>query len=181
MTPETLVRWYYETREDLGAPALDIVKSRGRVYLKVCGSTSKESRRRRGAQGPCSSKVRHLNGEGVYVCGRCGATWPYRDRFALRGEVQESKRSGRFEDAKARWVDIGVLLDKFLSDPGWTWQARLFVDNARGMSRRDLARRGRELYPDADFDWSEWQVRQAIEHGREEWVRRLVNAGIDFS
>lgn len=180
-SPDGLIRWYYTVGEDLGAPGIDYVKSRGRVYLKVCGSTSKESRRRRGnVQGPCPSKLRHLTAEGEYVCGRCGAVWRYRDRFALRGEVQESVRSGSFEDAKSRWVDVGVQLAQFLEDPGFRWESRLYVANVCGHSVRDLVKYGPTWFPEANFPWHRDGVHKRVVVGREEWTRRLAVAEIAF-
>ena len=181
MTPDGLVRWYYTLREDVGAPSLDLVKSRGRIYAEHCESTAKESRRARSwSNEPCPSTTRVMNKDTVWVCGRCGTPWRYWDRLQLRGEVQESKRRDGFEHARGRHVDVGVLIARFLEDPDWRWESRLYVANANGRSIRRLVQYGPSDFPEAPFPWNRTRVHELVVAGRREWMRRLGRAGIDF-
>jgi hypothetical protein len=179
-TPDGWIRWYYTKREDIGAPGLDLVKARGFIYATRCESTSTASRRARGEHGPCTSEIRNPTKAGGYVCGRCGAPWRHWERHQLRGEVQESKRGDGFELAHARWLDIGVLLDRLLNDPKWRWESRLLIANANGHSLNWLVQYGPTEFPEAPFQWKRWKVAEVIQAGRTEWVRRLTGAGIDF-
>lgn len=173
MTPDGIIRWYYATRDDMGAPAFDLVKSRGTVYAPMCGSTIRSRRE------PCPSTTRHCTNGGVWVCGSCGAPWQWWVREQLRGEVQESKRAadGKYD----RWVDVGVQLQRFLDDPVWHWESRVYVANANGYSIRWLVKYGPTEFPAAPFQWKRWKVGELIQAGRDEWTRLLANAGIEFS
>lgn len=174
MTPDGLIRWYYETVADCGAPGLDIVDSRGRVYGKKCEH--------------CPSVHRHSKKDGEWVCGRCGADWPYDDRFLLKGEVSRQARvrgdrvssvpqrsAGGSERRISRRVDIGVLLDAFMREcrPG----ARYYVSNALGYSIRELA-------AEAHLAWAGYpelsrsEIGRLIGAARLEWSTRVEVAGL---
>lgn len=169
-TPDGLIRWYYEKRKEHSARGLDLVKSRGRVYYKRCGAMVL----RDGRKVACTSELIHINRHGERVCGRCGSTWRHRERFQLRGEVQESLRGDGFELSMSRWIDVGTLLDRFLGDAVWHWESRLYTANALGRSRKELT-----VHPPSGFGPASYhRVRTFIEAGRAEWTRRLVGAGI---
>jgi len=178
-TPDGLIRWYYTTRKDIGAPAFDLVKARGIIYADACESTARESRRARSwSLDPCPSTTRNLTDGNVYVCGRCGVPWRFWEREQLRGEVQESKRpgGGRYDS----WMDIGVHLQRFLDEPAWRWESRLYIANANGHSLRWLVKYGPTEFPEANFQWYRRKVTEIVQAGRDEWTRRLAVAGIDF-
>jgi len=174
-TPDSLIRWYYAAREDIGAPGLDPVKSEGRVWARVCGAE-----RLRGGRGSCRSAKWHFTANGERVCGHCGAAWRYRTRYMLRGEVQETVRNVA-ELAHARLVDIGSLLQLFLRDERWRWTSLIYVAAARGASHRSLVAEGAATYPEAPFQWTIRQVQNRIAQGRAEWARRLTRAGISVA
>jgi len=167
-TADGLIRWYYAALEDLGAPGLDPVKSEGRVWAQRCGAER------------CRSTKWHFTAKGERVCGHCGTPWRYRTRYMLRGEVQESTHN-RAELAHARLLDVGSLLQRFLSDEHWRWSSRLYVAAARGATHRSLVAEGAVRYPEAPFRWTIRQVQNRISEGRGEWTRRLTCARIEVA
>jgi len=167
-SPESWVCWYFEAREDSGAKAIDLVSSRGWIYAKKCGAAK------------CKSETRHSTKEGFYVCGACGAIWPFTERYSLKGEVQSSPRTGHFESAISRLVDVGCAFNQLVNDPKWKWKGRLFVAHAMGWSYNDLLDDGPVAWKDAPPDiWTHWKVRSSIHAARREWRRLLRVAGIE--
>ncbi len=167
MTPDGWIIWYYRTRDSFGAPGLNFVDSEGRVFGPKCGH--------------CPSKIRHSTAEGRAVCGKCGASWPYVDRFILKGEVQRSTRPGDFGSSNARYFDIARLLHVFLRDGRWQWDARLYVANVLGHSVRDLSVRFPAAFTDAPGAFGKSVVAERIKSAREEWDRRLHAADVNVS
>jgi len=176
MTPDGWIRWYYTTLDDAGAPGLDIVESRGRVYKKRCAV--------------CPSRTKHSTKDGGYKCGRCGADWPFDERLRLKGEISCSARvrgnrvvnvpqrsAGGSERRISRRVDVGVLLARFLADPAWRQRGRYYVANTLGHPLRAL-----EL--EAHVAWagfapaSRSSIGRMVAEARVEWSIRLEVAGL---
>jgi len=170
VTPEGWIRWYYDTRESFGAPALNYVDSTGRIYAKECGSKTRGK--------TCRSKHRHCKNDGVWVCGRCGSVWKFWDRYLLKGEVSISLRPKGFDDQNARYFDVGRLLSRFYADHGH--DARVFAIHAMGASEREIAERFADPH-DQDRPWSRSTVHRVLADARREWVEKLRSAGIKVS
>ena len=167
------IRWYFAKREEAGAPAIDLVASRGWIYKPVCGAELAHGK-------VCDSKVRHSTKHGFYVCGVCGNLWRFEEAFSLVGEVQTSPRADHFEESISTLVDVGRLYSLFVDDPRWRWKARLYVANVLGWSRADLLAEGPAAFAEAGaaIRWTPWGVRTAIHEARQEWARRLRTIGI---
>lgn len=167
MTEDDYVRNVVGALRRVGARALDVVDSEGRYYLRRCAK--------------CAFRIRHWSyKQKSWVCGKCGAPWPYRDRYLLKGAVQRSPRPGAAEEhatsiaSKHRLVQ---LLRDFVADEHWKFEARAYVACATEWSRRDVAEAGPELMPDFPHAWTEDRVRGLVRRGRREWGRRLREAG----
>lgn len=170
-------RWLraYVYEIDGGAPsaqAQNPVDSEGRYYLRQCGK--------------CKVRHRHPTSEGGYVCGKCGAPWPYRDRYLLKGHVQTSRTVGAAEAAflgriRTDRPTVNALAEVFWSlsqgeDP-WPW--RVYVAAAGvGYSFRDLEARGQEILPGAPFAFSTSAISRRYHAGRAAWADGLRKAGL---
>lgn len=171
---EDWIRWYFAKREDSGAPAVDLVASRGWVYAQVCGAKHPNGTL-------CGSTTRHSTRNGFYVCGVCGSLWPFTERYSLKGEVQTSPRADHFETAISRLVDVGRVYTDFIEDRKWKWKARVFVAHALGWSDSEILDEGPVAFRGAGaaIRWTPWGVRTARRDARIEWLRRLQTIGID--
>lgn len=171
---EDVIRWYFTKRENVGAPAIDLVASRGWIYADKCGAKLLHGE-------VCQSEVRHSTKQGFYVCGRCGNLWHFDEAYSLKGEVQTSPRPDHFESKISRVVDVGRTYHHFVEDPRWKWKARIFVASALGWSDRELLDEGPVAFAAAGsaIRWTPWGVRSARSEARREWVRRLRGIGID--
>lgn len=166
--PDGLLRKWWSSITDAKAPGLRMVDSEGRYYLKRC---------------KCGHRIRHWKSKeppGRWVCGRCGADWPYRDRYMLKGSVQRTPDPGIRDRILSDVASIGVLASRFLDDDAWRWEARLYVAKAiSGLSARDFQREVREIVPDYPGPRSLGAVMRRVTDGRKEWIRRLAAAGYD--
>lgn len=166
-----------EAHQNVSPKGQSLVVDRGRVYDDVCNSTTKASRKARGfSPDPCPSKHRHMSSAGAFVCARCGEPWKFHERLLLQGEVQESKRQ-----SKGRWDrlhDVSLLLDRWMGEPEWKFESRLFAASALGRTIHWLVQNGPSHFPTASFAWNGYQVRKRIIAGRAEFERRLKRAGL---
>lgn len=163
MSPDGWIWWYYKTRDSFAAPALNYVDSTGRIYRKRCRQ--------------CKGRKRHGTKGGDWVCGHCGADWPYVDRHIFKGEVQKSRRIYDFGHRHARYFDVARVLREFIDDQEWKWAARLYVANVMGYSLRRLAEGFRQTYPDAPH-FEKTKITEKISEARKEWQRRLQSIGV---
>jgi hypothetical protein len=167
VTPDGFIRYYYESESE-GAPGLDPIDSTGRVYAEKCGA--------------CPSRTKNPLNIGGYACGRCGADWPFEDRFVLKGIVSRqvkvrgkrvsnvpSPSPGGSERRISRRVDVGVLLAHFTTNPRWRSSAGYYIANVLGYSVRELAEK---------TGASRSAVGRWISVARVEWSSRLEAAGL---
>lgn len=167
MTLSELIRWYYRARNGATAPGVDFVDSTGRVYADRCA---------------CGFRSRHTNSMRVYVCASCGEQWDYSDRYMMKGEVQTSPRAGAFENANARMVQVGYILDRQLADPKWRWDTRLYIATVMGYLIDDrFADRFQETFPDAPGPWSRRSLFKRTRRAKTELTERLIGAEVRFS
>lgn len=180
MTPSGIIVWYYETKAGLGAPGLNFIDSTGRVYGKACQS--------------CGFVFRNCNKATVWVCGKCGKPWAYEDHFILKGEVQTPNPPDVFERQNARWVDIGVILHRLLSDENLKWNMMLYIATCHGFQvdpRKDvnqestprlpLAVMFQELWLEAPGPWGRTMLFGRIFKAKKAFERELQKTGINFS
>ncbi len=174
MTSDGWIRWYYQTRDSFGAPALDFVDSTGRMFVKKCEHTLE------GRSGEvCGSKVRNMKPDGNWICGnfKCAKPWAYEDVYIFKGEVQKSVRVHTFDTTNARYFDVAHQLYGFMTDDQWRWGAKLYVAHALGWSERRLAVEFPLAFPDAPVIRKS-QVHNRIVQARLEWEIRLHAAHI---
>jgi len=169
VSPDGWVRWYYDTRDSFGAPALNYIDTVGRVYAKRCSA-----KKQNGAK--CNARIRHCTSTHEWVCGKCGASWKYWMRALSKGEIQKSLRPFGFDQPLARYFDVARLLHDFLREGGWN--AKLYVVNAMGEPAAELAQRFPERFPDAPGPWRKTDVLDRVRTARAEWIERLASAGI---
>lgn len=157
MTADDAIRMYYRMRDSFGAPALNFVDSTGRMHADTCAK--------------CGGKKRHETKVGDWVCGHCGANWPYVDRFIFKGEVQKSPSSRTFDDVHARYFDVARALDGLLR--AIPWDARLYIANVMGYNLRQLERDFPITFPEATGSFSRRSISRRIKVAREAWTSRL--------
>lgn len=160
MNVDDLVRSYYGL---LGC-AQDMVDSRGRVYAKGCGD--------------CGGHLRHWKeAEELWVCGHCGAPWPWEDRLIPKGEVQRSIRPGEHEERLAGLARFGYELNAMLRSDHWRWKAQVLVGYAvTSATYGDIAWHANECgwpTPHGDRQWTESMARWHAGEARRELRRRL--------
>lgn len=167
----------YDIENPPGAPALDPVDSEGRYYLKRCKAIIK------GKQ--CPSKLRHPTKSGFYVCGRCGAIWPFHDRYMMKSAVQRSRNIGAAESwfigrIRTDTPTHGRLRDIFWAlneDENLHWAWRIYVAVASGVvSIREFAANPSLYFP--DLNMSKSTVFRRYQQGRGAWGDELRKAGL---
>lgn len=148
---------------------MNFVDSTGRIYGKRCGK--------------CKGKVRESRADGAYICAdhNCGVLWPYIERHIFKGEVKKSKRPSS-EFMYARWLDVGVQLHFFLTDPLWRTNARVYVAYVMGFSVAKISAHANDEFWGTipGSGWSRSVIYERKDKGRREWIRRLSDAGIPF-
>lgn len=162
MSPDSVIVEYFSRREE-GARAFDVVDSTGRRYNKRCRK--------------CHRSVRHQKGSGEWVCGHCGEDWPYYDRYMMKGQVSTSPRTDVVDEQMAALADIGLQLDRFLSDPRWKWAGRAYVSSVLGFDLPDIVRAMRVAWAGAPVMGIN-EVYREIGRARLEWGNRLSQVGI---
>lgn len=162
MTADGWLRFYYATRDSIGAPGLDFVDSTGRVFAKRCDA--------------CEGKKRHGTKLGDYVCGHCGAPWPYVDQQIFKGEVQKTARCGSFDDSLGRYFDVAKLLGEFMKEH--PWDAKLYIAHVvAGLSFAELGPEFERRF--ARPPLSKSSAYRRVQSARAAWDRKLRRAGID--
>ena len=166
MTGAETVRWYYKTRDAIGAPALDFVDSSGRLYDKSCRH--------------CGFLVRHYRQSWKdYVCGRCGENWHFEDHHIFKGEVQTSPKRDGWENRNLFWTQVGTVLHGMLSHKAWKWDMRIYVATCVGCTIGDLETVFVANYPEAPGPWGRSSIFTRIKRAKDEWERRLKVAGVE--
>lgn len=164
MTPDGWIRFYYSRQNDAGAAGFNLVESEGRVFAGRCEKCNKRRRKQTPTlEWVCANHRCRTNG--------AATPWPYKAAFVLRGVVQTSSKPDHGERRLYRYLDVARELARFLEAEGT--RGRIYVAAALGMSRRDIATQGPNAWPGDEFPWSEWNVRKAIQEGREKWTERL--------
>jgi len=164
MSPEGYVRACWQ-HLGAGAPGLNFVDSTGRYYYKTC----------RG----CRARIRHYSSKkDRFVCGKCGADWPYEDRILAKGVVQRTRQVDLGNEKMSRTSGIVVLLDRFIHEEGWI--AKIFVVKVvTDQSYEEMAKAGRPKgFRGFPKPWSPKCISDAVRDGRAEWARRLAKAGL---
>lgn len=165
MSPELRLKLYLSGSLDAGAVSLHPVKLEGWYALKTCAK--------------CPSRKRHYSGKKkAWVCAHCGEEWRMRHRFLLKGEVDESLNPDASDGIASRRSTVGLLFNRMLNDPAWTWETRLYAANVLEQSVEEIQREAPEIYGDAWPAWRRRKIFYAIAAGRREWKRRCEAAGL---
>lgn len=167
----------YDIENPPGAPALNPVDSEGRYYLKRCKAIIQ------GKQ--CPSRLRHPTKSGVDVCGRCGATWPFHDRYLMKSAVQRSRNIGAAESWFIGKIRTDTPIHAALREVFWAlnadenlhWPWRIYVTVACGRaSLRELAVNVEKFFP--GLRMSKTTIFRRYRRGREAWGSGLRDAGL---
>lgn len=166
MTPDGAVLAYLELRQALSsAPPASLSVSLGRAYAKRCDR--------------CGSAGRFEGKHQVQRCSRCGDPWPVEEVEVLRGQVQTSRRAGGGRAARlARLATLGQALDAVPPVERWALE-RYVAWGGPGRADVGLAELGRECWPDAPFDWTQYRVRQLVRTARQLLEAELERLGLD--
>lgn len=173
-TPSEWLRWYRRERDQLGAPGFNPVMQEGRYYFKTCRAMRRTTK---GTRARCGSKLKHATVDGNYVCGRCGAAWPFEIRVQLKGAFQVSRRVGASEARLTTLVEVGHLIERMHRSRRWRWQMRCFWAVTFGL-RWDLACSQMIRAP---FAWTKSRFYKLAVEGRVEFRRRLLLADLKVS
>lgn len=174
---EWLRAFVYDTENEPTAPGLDPVEGEGRRYLKTCRAPK------------CRGRFRHVRNDGIYVCGKCGAAWGYRDTCILKGDVQRSRVIGATEKAMLAQIREGVpthwaLREAFAAltkDESLKWSWRIYVAVAAGRaSLADLASpQGDRVLPGiSTLGVKKTAMHRRYHEGRTAWGAKLREAGL---
>ncbi len=166
MTPAGWIRYYYDRKESIGAPALNIIDSEGRIYDSRCSK--------------CKGKARHQKDEGYWVCGHCGEVWEFHDVVIFKGKrAKTPPRPHGFDRQLGRMFDIGRLISRFLADPDYRWDARLYIGQvACGYSQRELAKQAHIFFPDIPGGLSKTSVQRRLTRASLRWSAIVKTAGL---